>query len=267
MVTFLDLRNIKSVVDFVDVQLGISTVEWLKSQEIDGCYSDDLSWLPDSFDIDDFVEKLIKKTTGVKVFHGCRPEAVSDYYDYGFLSSKGTWLREKCDDIFSDVEERTRKKIFESVYSYRVDEDAKTYFLCDTERMLNGGSGHYLIYGSEMLLCTARALQEKLNFPFVERLKTIGTPTIFELNLPYSSIPDHQIKCLASTLLETWGKWHLFPEEVDTIEFVVITRGKVDPSYIVTHHHPNKILDRMHFPLTFYYADEQRSEVLCEAEL
>ncbi|ELA7154690.1 hypothetical protein RAX54_000493 [Vibrio parahaemolyticus] len=85
-----------------------------------------MSWLPDSFDIDNFVEELLIKTTGIKVFHGCRPEAVNDYYEYGFLSSKKTWLREKCDDIFSDVEDSTRKKIFESVYSYRVDEDAKT---------------------------------------------------------------------------------------------------------------------------------------------
>ncbi|MDT8868275.1 hypothetical protein [Vibrio fluvialis] len=259
---FLDLRNIKSVVDFVDEQLGKSTIEWLKKQELEGCYSDDLSWLPDSFNFTRFTEQLITKTTGVKVFHACRPESVNNYYQQGFISCKSILLRKKYELIFSDVEESIRNEIFDSVYSYRADENEKTYFQCDTERMLNGGSGHYLIYGSELLLCAARALQEELNVPFVERLKTIGIPTIFELNLPYNSIPAHQIKSLASTLLETWGKWHLFPEEIRTIEFVIITRGKVDPNCIVTHYHPNKILDRTKFPLTFYYVNEQNSDVL-----
>lgn len=264
---FLDLRNIESVVSFVDEQLGPNTIAWLKAQQINGCYSDNLSWLPDSFDLDSFINSLIQKTTGIKVFHGCRPESVKDYYALGFLSSKRSWLRGKCDAIFYDIDVNIRNKTFDSIYSFRADEDTKTYFQCDTERMLNGGSGHYLIYGSEMIFCIARALEEELDVQLVERLKTIGVPTIFELNLPYNSIPELQIKNLASTLLETWGKWHLFPEELRIIEFVVIARGQVDPSCIVAHHHPNKILDRTTFPLSFYYVDEKTIEISSEDEI
>lgn len=168
-------------------------------------------------------------------------------------------LKRQFDELFSDINSSITSTVFESIYEMRSDENTKTYFICDTERLVNGGAGNYIIYGSEMLLCAARALEEELEKPLIDRLKSVGIPTIFEVNLSYELIPDFQIKDFARTLLAAWGNFHKFPEENRGIEFVVITNDKVLPEHIVNHYHPTKILDRHRCPPTLYYFDASAS--------
>ncbi|HCE3194716.1 TPA: hypothetical protein NJ357_004419 [Vibrio parahaemolyticus] len=256
-IKYLDLREIELAVKLVDQILGESYIRWLNSQEIEACYSDDLSWLPESFDLQRFTADLTRETVGLKVFHGCRPESVDMYYQNGFLSAKTGWLKETFDKIFPEIDAHIKHKVFGQVNSLRADENVKTYFICDTERLVNGGSGHYLVYGSEFLLNATRLLEEELNEPLIHQLKMHGTPTVFEVNLPYSVIPENQVKELACLLLEVWGKWHLFPQELYRMEFVVITRGHLSAEHIVGHYHPEKIMDRIQWPPMYYYFKTQ----------
>lgn len=259
IIKFLDVRDVKLVVNFVDKLVGLEEVRRLKSRKIDWCYSDDLDWLPDSFNFNEFVTALTAMSAGIKVFHGCRPLSVNSYYQLGFSANKHTQLKKQFEETFSDIHSNITVPIFEFIYETRSDENTKTYFICDTERLVNGGAGNYIIYGSEMLLCAARALEEELEKSLVDRLKSVGIPTIFEVDLPYELIPDSQVKDFARTLLAAWGNFHKFPEENRGIEFVVITNDKVLPEHIVNHYHPTKILDRHRFPPTFYYFDASAS--------
>lgn len=46
-IKFLDLREVKSVIELVDNIVGLKVIQGLKRKEIEWCYTDDLSWLPD----------------------------------------------------------------------------------------------------------------------------------------------------------------------------------------------------------------------------
>ena len=211
--------------------------------------------MPGSFNFEIFVSSLTEEYAGIKAFHGCRPKSVSSYYEYGFSADKHASLKQQFMTIYSDVDAELAGSIFESIYQKRSDENFKTYFLCDTDRLVNGGSGHYLIYGSELILCAAQYLEEELEIPLTDRLKSYGVPTIVEVNLPFGLVPSNQVTQLAKVLLAAWGTHHLFPEYAENIEFVVITRGEIPPSHIANHHHPRKILNRRKLPPTYHYFD------------
>ncbi len=198
------------------------------------------------------MESLIQETLGLKVFHGCRPQSVDSYYKNGFLVKKSEWLKNSLFELFPDIGNDLKQKAFESVYSLRKDEDVKTYFIADTARFINGGSGHYLIYGSEFILSATRFLEDRLNMPLIHRLKTTGVPTIFEVDIPYRLLTKSEIQDLACVLLSAWGKWHLFPQELYSIEFVVITREQLNAEHIVGHSHPETIMDRIQRPPELY---------------
>lgn len=259
IIKFLDVRDVKLVVNFVDNLIGLDMIKRLKSRKIDWCYSDDLDWLPDSFSFNAFVTALTTMSAGIKVFHGCRPLSVNSYYHLGFSANKHANLKKQFEETFPDVPSNITVPIFESIYETRSDENTKTYFICDTERLVNGGAGHYLIYGSELLLCATRALEEELKMSLIERLRSVGTPTIFEVHLPYELIPESQVKEFARGLLAAWGTFHKFPGENHRIEHVVIINDKVLPEHIVNHYHPTKILDRHRFPPSFYFFEESLS--------
>lgn len=60
--------------------LNADVVEFLRDNPPDGCWSDDMSWLPDESLVDDFIDALCDYYESVKGFHGCRPTEMGSYY-------------------------------------------------------------------------------------------------------------------------------------------------------------------------------------------
>jgi hypothetical protein len=93
------------------------------------------------------------------------------------------------------------------------------------------------------------------------RLREIGIPTIFELNIPIHKISKNQIFDLMENIILSWASINLHQEEINYHSgrgFVV--HSDIEPSCIVNHYHPKCIIDP-HFHDIPYYPKITKCEI------
>jgi hypothetical protein len=222
--------------------------EYLLEGQPEQCWSDDLNWLPGVWVIDEMVSWLNNTYTSVKAYHACSPMNVSSYYENGLIGQRETSIISEFKKIFSDIDDEYLGKAIQSLHKSRGSNEAgKIYFGTNIDDFINidSGSGHYLIYGSEYILALAAKLMH-MGCGYEDyrmRLRGVGTPTVFEVNIPLEQVEPVQIKGLAKTMLAVWGN-KLLNIDADNkygMGFVVWT--DIKPSCIVSHIHPDKICD------------------------
>ncbi|CAG9258050.1 conserved hypothetical protein [Burkholderia diffusa] len=208
------------------------------------CWSDDMSWLPDSKDVvPEFVLRFATYYSYFKGFHGCRPVTLSSYYEHVLLGQNSESLFANFRGIYSDVPRDKVDRVIEEFADRGLRERGAIWFVGDDASLIED-CGHYAIQGSEFLMALAAALcgpgtGEDYRF----RLRQYGVPTILEVDVPASFIPPEQQREVATMVLSEWGqsvaRRPLGLEE----EPCYVVRQDIPPDCIKSHYHPQRIRD------------------------
>lgn len=263
----LDWRNKKEWISAISVYAGDiineNLVEKIRSSDLEGCWSDDMSWLQDEDIVDCFRERLLTHYSHVKAFHGCRPISVRSYYDNGFLGQNKGSIEKQFRELFSDVESNLVEQAISDLNERGISEKGKIYFVC-SELDLIECSGHYLIQGSEYImamaasLCRLSSASEDYRF----RLREAGIPTVFEVNIPISQIPWQQINGLVKVILASWGTLNLFPDDEYERGMSFVLHSNLEAEHISNHIHPSRIKDQHGY--TSWYRPKITSCEMCK---
>ena len=213
--------------------------------------SDDLSWL----------EKVIKRAYGKKcgnvrellacqlsahydsvvAFHGCRPVSIESYQTQGILPSNSEQLRNIARELFgqsamvTSAIDHLAQSDSGSSFSYEEHNTGRCYFVLSYEHLVNS-CGHYLLYGSEYLLCIANSIGK------AHILRNRGRATVIECQIPSSALPSWFFKELAGSLLERMFSRLLEPScEPDELNFGFAIKNKTPPEGIIRFHFPTRI--------------------------
>ncbi len=216
----------------------------LRISKPSGCWSDNLSWLPDPDIETDFRELFLGFYSRAKGFHGCRPVSVRSYYERGLLGQNRRIIEETFRQLFSDIDGSLLETAIEQMTHRGHDENGKIYFVSDDTYLVEE-CGHYLIQGSEYLIALAASLcDQRFSLEdFRLRLRTIGIPTIFEVDIPFSLVPEAQVAAACRSILAEWGKRALNSDRGGADGLVWIPRSDLSSEYIQAHWHPKKIPD------------------------
>lgn len=244
----LDWRNRRSWLVSIRHYAGhVLTAELRQrlAQERPECWSDDLSWLPDSeYILPEFVGSLTGYYTHFKGFHGCRPSSVSSYYEHGLLGQNSDLLCDMFREIFSDVPQEDVESII-TQFAARSNSERGATWLVGSDKFLIEQCGHYLIQGSEYLMALAAHLgRSPSGEDYRFRLRQYGVPTILEVDVPVKLVPGVQQVEVAKTILSEWGQLatrRLLPFG-DTPPCYVV-RQDIPPECVRDHYHPARIID------------------------
>lgn len=190
------------------------------------------------------VETLIAEYDGIEVFHACRPEKLLVYYQRGLMLSDSDGVDNLALKVFFGDEPSALdvQSLNSAISQIGVRDQGKLYVSIDLRSLVNR-SGHYLIYGSERLLCLAAALCGDTAH-YREKLKKIGTPTIFRAVLHWGSLDDSDIDELARHVVaELIAIKKQFNPRVLMCSFIL--DHAVPPSDLIGHLHPIEIPDPM----------------------
>ena len=163
--------------------------------------ADNLSWLDEAIkearhlsDVDILsilVDRLPLRYPFIRAFHGCRPDSIESYREHGLLPADPHKLQEIARQMFGDTERINHT--FQKMSSYGKQSAGKVYFCLEMDELVER-CGHYLLYGSEYLLCIADGVQR-------DALRRRGRATIVECNVPTHDIPKVYLECLAGEIL------------------------------------------------------------------
>jgi len=84
------------------------------------------------------------------------------------------------------------------------------------------------------------------------RLRDVGIPTIFEVDIPLDKIPQTQINELVKIIIASWASKRLSPESAYNEEMSFVLHSDLSPNNIIGHSHPKKIKDP-HNSFLWYY--------------
>lgn len=217
----------------------------------DTIVSDDLSWL----------EKVIKKAFGKKcdnlrellgyqlrshyqsvvVFHGCRPISTESYQTQGVLPSNPESLKNTARELFGNS-----ASVLEAIghlaksdpgcsLSYEEHNAGRCYFVLSYDHLVNS-CGHYLLHGSEYLLCIANSIGKS------HILRNRGRATVIECMISSSELPPWFFKELGGNMVERMFTRLLDPScEAEELNFGFSIKNKVPPENIIQFHYPTKI--------------------------
>jgi hypothetical protein len=198
---------------------------------------------PDDPILEQYAERLLREYSAVRCYHGTRPISVSSYYLRGIQVPEYHALERRARRLFCGpsglgVDEALLKSIVRDIGP----RDKSQVHLALDDRWLLRRAGHYLIYGSEYLQTIAGRLPPKFN-PCFDRLKRIGTPTVFVVDLPTKWISPPDLRQLAFTL----GQDRSEEQTPKMLDFTITLYRTVPQRYIVGHHHPERIWDPFHW--------------------
>jgi hypothetical protein len=187
---------------------------------------------------------LMNNYAGVCAFHACRPISVESYYRDGLRISNSKELdllakrlffgptpNVEAEQLFSEAVEQLGKR-----------DDGKLYLSLDG-RSLVRRSGHYLIYGSERLLCLAAHLGTDAE-RFRDVLRNSGVPTLFRVRLWWSDIEECDIVALAQRIAQNM-RYVKSRDEPPVFMFSVTLQHSIKADAVLDHSFPREIADPM----------------------
>ncbi|WP_446333227.1 hypothetical protein [Burkholderia pseudomallei] len=232
-----------SIQHYADDLLGPSIRNRI-AQDRPKCWSDDMSWLPDSEDVvPEFISRFTTYYGYFKGFHGCRPRTLSSYYEQGLVGQNSAELFATFREIFSDVPRDKIDRVIERFSDRGLRERGAIWFVGDDASLIED-CGHYAIQGSEFLMALAAALcgpdaGEDYRF----RLRRHGVPTILEVDMPASFVPSEQRNEVATMVLSAWGQSVAHRPLGLGEEPCYVVRRNIPPDCIKSHYHPQRIRD------------------------
>lgn len=208
------------------------------------CWSDNMAWIGGEETANQFEERFVTYYGSVRGFHGCRPTSISSYLDKGLLGQSQNEIESTFRAIFRDLPQDRLGRAIQALAHRGSSERGKIYF-CATANELTERCGHYLLQGSEYLMCLAAALSEQADSRerYEMRLRAAGTPTIFDVDIPIEYLPPPQTKSLTRMVLSHWGQVvsgnHLGINDGPCY----IVHRDIEPHFIRTHSHPAVVRD------------------------
>lgn len=195
-----------------------------------------------------FVSTFGDNFNDVRMFHCCRPLYTEPYYSQGIsvlrADEANQQFMELCREIDkpSNISEKDINTAIDSMTnSYgRFDQ---VYFGLD-DRFLIEHCGHYLIYGSEYLQSLCSHLPDRIRYDISSRLKRVGTPTVFQVNISVSQFENQELSALADDALPAWAYCIAHDKrEPGLLDFAIMLDEAIPPTDIVAHYHPEEIPD------------------------
>lgn len=170
---------------------------------------------------------IIKNFTHIRAFHGCRTNDLNSYYSHGIKPLTKEWSYEHLQTILKTKPYITEDKILTTLNKIWT-EPNRVWFTITKEELLYR-SGHYLLYGSELINAVLS------QFYLRDELKKNGIPTIFACDVPLYDIG----KDFLNNIIENLGK----RKSLDQSAFMIL--GKLSAEHVVSHEHPDpkKIYD------------------------
>jgi len=226
-------------------------------------FSDDLSWLDEMiFEVTGRVsniKELAAKRFGrefraFRAAHATRTNDLALFYERGLRFLRPEEIEEKARAIFNVAQSEPAA---EKRFQMAIDEiqardksggrNGRLYF-CANERSLidrSGGSGHYLIYGSEYLYCIGIRVAGTWNAK--KTLKAIGRPTMFVCDIPIEMMRSSTVEEFVGIILGCLFRELLSGQESDVLNSSVGSALSlavdVPAECIVGHYHPAMIYD------------------------
>lgn len=225
--------------------------------------SDDLSWLDDiifavthrTCDIKEVMgERLGREYRAFRAGHATRTNDLAPFYLQGLKCLRAEEIEDRARTIFlngrfaSADEERLQHAINDiDARKESGGREGSLYFAAEESSLFTriGGSGHYLIYGSEYLYCLG--IRVTSTWETKRALKEIGRPTMLVCDIPMALLSPYTLKEFGGMMLE-----FLFCELVDGLESYALSPGSgsaisltvdLPPEHIVGHYHPTSIYD------------------------
>lgn len=243
----LDWRNRRSWLrDIHSYASTVLTPELVGALERDRpeCWSDVMDWLPNYDEVvPAFCEQMCSFYTHFKAFHGCRPKSLSSYYEHGLRGQSAEPILQTFRTLFADVPEANIEQAIEEMKHRESSEKGKIWLSGDDRLMLQQ-FGHYVINGSEYLLALAANLSRgDYSEDYRLRLRTIGIPTILEVDIPIDMIPPTQKKEVAQMILSAWGQLRTRRPLGMISSTCYVVHSDIPVECIKAHYHPPKIID------------------------
>lgn len=225
------------------------------------CWSDNLSWLPGSESLlPEFAECLTAYYTHFKGFHGCRPSSLSSYYEKGLLGQNSQLLNDRFREIFSDApKEDVESAIAE--FKKRSETERGAMWLVGCDKFLITRCGHYLIQGSEYIMALAAHLGYSMHGEdYRFRLRKYGVPTVLEVDIPVSLVPEAQTFSVAKLILSEWGQLaSRQPLNFGDDPPCFVLRSDIPAESLRDHYHPPKIIDPHRGHISYH-----NSQLVCD---
>ncbi len=205
---------------------------WPKKSPIDNIDMDSHS--------DDLFDLFVQEYTHIKMYHACRPIDIENYYKKGIqVANYGNLINVILPSILQTLDANIDKEHIEEevIKLGNFHNNAICFALDDTFTIKY--SGHYLIYGSEYLSSIINSIDNKTNTRLMNGLKSIGIPTMFELNIPIYELNENDIYNIVNIIYNAIN----MKDGNYQIDFTFQVYKNIDPSYIVGFYHPPKIPD------------------------
>lgn len=214
------------------------------------CWKDKRTWPgdcpggkiePDSEEARDLAIRLEQDYASFVAYHACRPTCVAPYYKDGLRIVPRSDLLSIALDIFASgrFPEITREDVLAAAEEVSGNDDPPMLCVALDDRTLINYYGHYLLYGSEYVIGIAAGLTRRYGHDYRQFLKSLGKPTVFEVELPSDWLSDEDrsylAKCMSAAALDG--------DIVHETEFTVTLDRAVPPEFIRSHSHPRVICD------------------------
>ncbi|SCX28571.1 hypothetical protein DSM25558_4507 [Agrobacterium sp. DSM 25558] len=170
--------------------------------------------------------------------HGCRTIDASVYFREGLrLHDRGEMTARRAIIEKNTDLHWTRNRVEEAIREVgNTLDEGRLYVVADDTSLLKYAA-HYLIYGSEWMTAV-------LSDPARNVLKTIGAPTLLEIDLPLSMSSFRTRKELAIKMLNEWTRFACNkPDWSAPIDFSFCLRSSIPACCIVGHSHPAELRD------------------------
>jgi hypothetical protein len=190
-------------------------------------------------------EKIPHVFSEVRVFHACRPESLSSYYERGLMPLDLREMNRIARTLFLEADPSLKEKHLQDVVDKLQPDgrEGRLYVALD-DRFLIRYSGHYLIYGSEFLYCVANQLSEVTGVDYTSWLKQRGRPTMIVASIPTSELSGSKLRHLAGAMCREVASDATYERaETSLVEFSFSGCIGIPPNHICDHYHPPMILD------------------------
>jgi hypothetical protein len=185
---------------------------------------------------EDFVSWLKDNYDALRCYHSTRPKDVSRYYKQGLMPTDMLKAAEYFKQVLHDINFTGEYDIQETIDTFTGDSDKHIHFILYRDDFIDT-CPHYLIYGSELILCFAQHVSSHIKYT----LKEIGIPTIFHCDIPLLQFDDDEIIDLYDRINRAKGTREQMLYRVFS-NYSIIVEGNVSPDCIVHHEHPTDTL-------------------------
>jgi len=146
---------------------------------------------------------LQERYRALRAVHGTRTSDLGTFYKGGLKRLQPEFFHDQAREIFlnGDYPELSEEKLQDAITAVGSElRSGRVYFEAN-ENMLIDLCGHYMLYGSEYLICIAANLDGPRDYRQV--LKTRGVPTLFICDVPLELLSERTLQEFAGDALES----------------------------------------------------------------